>query len=436
MGRVVHLHRRVIFGACWSEIERDLASDPQTAVTRVLDGSARQERVPADFEQIAEAIGSSAADSGDVARLQAWWLYRCLNTSDPLRERLALMWHNHFATSNLKVNDLRLMKQQNEILRKHALDRFGDLFREVAHNPALLIWLDAPSNRAGQANENLARESMELFALGVGHFTEKDVKEAARALTGWNVRGDTFVAIPEMHDAGVKTILDRTGTWSGDDLLRILLEQPALSRRLAWRLTNEFFAENVVSEAALSEFARGLAEHQLDIRWGVETILRSELFFSSANLGTRVNDPVSFVLMPLRAFELSNNPPSTLVLADYVGRMGQELFCPPNVGGWSGGRAWLSTRAVVARANYAEALVEGRLSSPVRPIDPTKVVGHRAAASSVTNMIRATSELLFGESHDAVVRSVAEGVGTQPSTGRALRNALVELLRQPEAQLH
>jgi uncharacterized protein (DUF1800 family) len=434
--RVVHLHRRAVFGACRSEIERARTSDPQTAVTRVLDGSVRREGVPADFEQTPEVIGNAAADSGDTVRLRAWWLYRCLYTADPLRERLALMWHNHFATSTLKVNDLRLMKQQNEIFRKHAFSRFGDLIREVTHDPALLIWLDAPSNRAGRPNENLARELLELFTLGVGHFTENDVKQAARALTGWSVRGQKFVPIPDLHDTGPKTILGQSGAWNGDDLLRILLDQPAVAGRLAWRLTNEFFAENVVSDAALNELARGLAEHKLDIHWGVETILRSQLFFSNANLGTRVNDPVSFVLMPLRAFECWNNPPSTLALAEYVSRMGQELFSPPNVGGWSGGRAWLSTRAVVARANYAQALIEGRLSSPVRPIDLTKVVEHRAPASSITDTIRALSELLFGEWQDAVVASVAESVRTVPNAGRLVRNAAVELLRRPEAQLH
>jgi uncharacterized protein (DUF1800 family) len=405
-------------------------------VTRVLDGSVRQEGVPAEFEQTPEVIGNAAADSGDTARLRAWWLYRCLYTPDPLRERLALMWHNHFATSNHKVNDLRLMKLQNEMFRKHAFSRFGDLIREVAHDPALLIWLDAPSNRAGRANENFARELMELFTLGVGHFTENDVKQGARALTGWSVRGEKFAPTLDAHDAGPKTILGRSGPWNGDDLLRILLDQPVVARRLAWRLTNEFFAENVVSDAALNELARGLAEHDLDIRWGVDTILRSQLFFSSANLGTRVNDPVSFLLMPLRAFEFWNSPPSTLALAEYASRMGQELFCPPNVGGWSGGRAWLSTRAVVARANYAQSLVEGRLSSPVQPIDLTKVAERRAPASSVADTIRGLSELLFGESQDPMVASVAESVRTEPNAGQLVRNAAVELLRRPESQLH
>src|SRR5262245_24626754 len=163
--RVVHLHRRCRFGASWSELKRDLADGPQAAVTRLLEGTSRLEGVPADFAALADVIGQSAADAGSPERLKAWWLYRCLFTPHPLQERLTLMWHNHFATSNLKVDDLRLMKRQNDTLLKYALAPFGGLLRNMVRDSALLIWLDAPQNRKGHPNENLARELMELFTL-------------------------------------------------------------------------------------------------------------------------------------------------------------------------------------------------------------------------------------------------------------------------------
>ena len=267
--RVVHLHRRVVFGACWTEIQRDLAEGPEAAVSRVLDGTVRAEGVPEGFEQLAGVIGAAAVDSGSAERLKAWWLYRCLFSPHPLEERLTLMWHNHFATSNLKVNDLRLMKQQNDTLRKHALSPFGVILRDIVHDPALLEWLDASSNRAGQPNENLARELMELFALGIGNYSEDDVKEAARALTGWTVRQNEFRNLESLHDEGEKTILSRTGNFDGDDLVDILIDEPAVARRLAWRLTNEFFGTGVVDDSALDELAEGLRTHNLDIHWGV-----------------------------------------------------------------------------------------------------------------------------------------------------------------------
>src|SRR5579863_7719688 len=288
--RVVRLHWRAAFAATWKEIERDLHDGPDVAVARLLDGMARLEGVPDGFESLAAIIGQAAVDSGSAERLKAWWLYRCLFSPHPLQERLTLMWHNHFATSNLKVDDLRLMKRQNDLLRQHAFSPFGDLLMAAIHDPALLKWLDAPANRKEHPNENLARELLELFTLGIGHYTEDDVKQAARALTGWTVRQGEFVDQSAAHDDGEKTILGRTGNWNGTDLLKILLEQPATSKRLAWRLCSEFCGEHVANEKAMDELAAGLREHDLDIRWGVETILRSELFFAGPNLGSRVRD--------------------------------------------------------------------------------------------------------------------------------------------------
>src|SRR5262245_43126948 len=205
--RVVHLHRRAGFAATWGEIQRDLKDGPRASIDRVLAGKAAVDGVPADFDKTADLLGESAATSNDPGRLKAWWVYRMLYGPDPLTERLALMWHNHFATSNLKVENLTFMRRQNDLFRKLGRGPFGNLLSAVAHDPAMLTWLDAPSNRKGHPNENLARELMELFSMGVGHYTETDVKEAARALTGWSLDDDAFTDIPARHDGGEKTIL-------------------------------------------------------------------------------------------------------------------------------------------------------------------------------------------------------------------------------------
>ncbi|MBC8356301.1 MAG: DUF1800 domain-containing protein [Planctomycetes bacterium] len=434
--RVVHLHRRVVFGACWSEIQRDLAEEPEAAVSRVLNGTVRAKGVPDGFEQLAEVIGAAAVDSGSAERLKAWWLYRCLFSPHPLQERLTLMWHNHFATSNLKVNDLRLMKQQNDTLRKHALSPFGVMLRDIVHDPALLEWLDASSNRAGQPNENLARELMELFALGVGNYSEDDVKEAARALTGWTVRQNKFRNLESLHDEGEKTILSRTGNFDGDDLVDILIDEPAVARRLAWRLTNEFFGAGVVNDSALDELAEGLRTHNLDIQWGVGVILRSQLFFSDTNINSRVCDPVTFLIAPLRAIERWRNPPGTLILAEWIERMGQNLFSPPNVGGWAGGKSWLSTRTVVARANYASALVEGRLANPIQPPDLQEVFERHVGSVDRQKQIRALNQVLFGESTEEAIRKIDGAVEESSDINSALRQAVTLLLTQTKAHLH
>src|SRR5438552_8304645 len=185
--RVVHLHRRAGFAATWREIERDLKDGPKASIDRVLTGKAATEGVAGNFAETADLLGSTAASSRAPERLKAWWVYRMLFGPDPLTERLALMWHNHLATSNLKIEDLPAMYQQNQHFRALSRKRFGELLNVAVREPAMLMWLDAPANRKGHPNENLGRELMELFTLGIGHYTETDVKEAARALTGWTI---------------------------------------------------------------------------------------------------------------------------------------------------------------------------------------------------------------------------------------------------------
>src|SRR5262249_33320257 len=239
----------------------------------------------------------------------------------------------------------------------------------VVRDPATLIWIDAPANRKGTPNENLARELMELFSMGIGHYTEDDVKEAARALTGWTVNEDAFAENDKGHDDGEKTILGKKGKWKGGDLVKIVLEHPATAKRLAWRICDQFLGEKTLKSADIADLADELPKHDLDIGWLVETVLRSKLFFSDENLGNRVKSPVDYVVGAARALELFEPPSSTLVLAEWCGRLGQDLYYPPNVGGWPGGRAWLSTRALVGRANYAAALVEGRRVGRPGPMD-------------------------------------------------------------------
>ena len=330
--RVVHLHRRAGFGATWDEIQRDLADGPRASVDRLVAGR-RVQGVPANFEATANTLAGAAVASHEAGRLKAWWVYRMLFGPDPLTERLVLLWHNHFATSDEKVRNLAWMYRQNQLFRARARARFDRLLSAAMRDPALLFWLDAPANRKGHPNENLARELMELFTLGVGHYTEKDVKEVARALTGWGLADDDFHENGAQHDDGEKTILGRTGRFKGGDLVALLLKQPATARRLAWRICEWLMGEKGVGAAGLDALAAGLRQHNLDIGWAVETVLRSRAFFAEANLGSRVLGPVEFVVGTARALERFDPPPSNLVLSEWSARLGQDLFYPPNVGG-------------------------------------------------------------------------------------------------------
>jgi uncharacterized protein (DUF1800 family) len=431
--RAVHLHRRAGFAATWNELQRDLRDGPANSIDRLLDGRSR-EGVPDNFHAVASQL---SGDAGGAERLKAWWLYRMYHGPGPLTERLTLVWHNHFATSNEKVRDVPAMRRQNDIFRKLGRGPFGDLLKAVVHDPAVLIWLDAPANRKGKPNENLGRELMELFTLGVGHYTEADVKEAARALTGWRVKEGAFREWPPDHDDGEKTILGKAGRWSGDDLMKILLEHPATSRRLAWRVCDWLMGEKAVSAAALDALAAGLRRYDLEVGWAVETVLRSRAFFAEANLGTRVAGPVEFVVGIARALERFDPPPSSLVLGEWTARLGQDLFYPPNVFGWPGGRAWLTTQAVVGRANYAAALVEGELAARTVPLDAAALAEKHGRGRDLADVLAFTTELLTGAPPDTgwlkrLLTALGPKAKRQADTARA---GVALVAASPEVQL-
>jgi uncharacterized protein (DUF1800 family) len=422
--RVVHLHRRAGFAATWGELQRDLKDGPEGSIDRLLKGTVSQ-HTPAEFTATANLLADAAVAAGDIGRLKAWWVYRMLFGPDPLGEKLTLLWHNHFATSNAKVRDPGAMRRQNDTLRRCAKTTFGELLNAAVRDPALLAYLDAPANRKGHANENLARELMELFTLGIGNYTEADVKEVARALTGWTVEEGAFAEVATRHDDGDKTILGKEGKWTGTDVARMLLEHPATARRVAGRLCEEFFGEKAIALEAVGLLGEELHRRKLEVGWAVETILRSRLFFADGNIRTRVQSPVAFVIGAARALEMFDPAPSTLALADWCGRLGQDLFEPPNVGGWPGGRAWISPRTVIGRANFVNALLDGPSAGRPAAFDPAELaVKHGAKAEDAVVFC---TRLLYGtDPSDALRKRLADARG---------RQAVALLLTTPEGQL-
>lgn len=449
LARVVHLHRRAGFAATWGEVQRDLKDGPAKSIERVLRG---QSTSPAEFDRTSTLLADAAISNRDAGRLKAWWVYRMFFGPDPLTERLTLTWHSHFATSLEKVRDPGKMYRQNDLMRRHGRGKFADLLTRVVKDPAMLVWLDADRNRKGRPNENLAREVMELFTLGVGNYSEKDVKEAARALTGWALAGGerSLGASPAMmmntgsgfrfdraaHDSEEKTILGKSGAWTGDDLLKMLLEHPATARRLAFRMGEMFFGEKVLEPAAFDALAAGLREHDLDINWGISTILRSRLFFLENNLRTRILGPVEFVVSSARMLETFAEPPSTLLLADWAARLGQDLFMPPNVGGWPGGRQWISTQSMIGRANFVAALLEGRLTRAQAPLDVLALGDRHGASDSLESLLGFISQLVLGSPLDAQkMANLLRTVGSTRPTPEAARKVAALVLASPEASI-
>jgi uncharacterized protein (DUF1800 family) len=426
LSRVVHLHRRAAFAGTWTELQRDLKDGPEKAVGRLLAGTANLH--PAnEFDTTAGLLFDAAVTQGDIALLKAGWFFRFLFGPDPLREKLTLLWHDHFATAHSKVADVGLMRQQNETLRKHAAGKFSALLNAAVREPALLLYLDAQTNRKGHANENLGRELMELFTLGEGNYQEADVKEAARALTGWSVADGRFVEVTERHDDGEKTVLGTKGTFDGAQLVTLLLKQPAGADRIVTKLVQKFFGEQGVPAGAAKQLADGLRERDLDVAWAVETVLRSRLFFSSGNVRTRVLAPVEYVVGSARALELFDPAPSTRAMADWSARTGQDVFDPPNVGGWPTGKKWIHARSLIARSNYAAALVTGPDSGRSTAYDPVARAKANGFGTSGAEVLTYHHRVLFGTDPTAEV--------TKRLVGLDGRKIVTALLSSPEAQL-
>jgi len=299
-----------------------------------------------------------AFQRNNVARgleMRGWWLQEMVTTPSPLTEKMVLFWHNHFVSSQQKVRQPQYLYRQNLLLREHALGNFGAFLHAIARDPAMVIYLDSASNRKGQPNENFAREVMELFTLGEGNYTERDIKEAARAFTGWSIDPDKgeFLFRPFAHDDGVKVVLWRTGNFDGDAVLDILLAQPQTAEFIVRKLWREFVSPEP-DAADVQRIAAVFRDSRYDIRTALRTLLTSDAFYAPQYRATLVKSPVDLVVGTLRQFQFTTGDVQPFALA--VAQLGQNLFSPPNVKGWPGGEAWINSTTLLARKQFLDRL--------------------------------------------------------------------------------
>lgn len=378
-----HLYRRAGFAATWTQLEEGVAAGCQATVDRLMAGKPEVEGFYAEAARSAESLLAA----GDPQQLAAWWLYVLVHSPHPLRERLTLFWHGHFATSGAKVTDGRMMYVQNNLFRKHAIGRFPAMLDQVSKDPAMLVWLDSTANHKSHPNENFAREVMELFCLGIGNYSEHDIKEAARAFTGWELAHGAFRFNRYQHDAGQKTVLGQTGAWTGDDILRILLEQPATARFLVRKLFRFLVSETADPPAALIEpLAAGLRQRDYDLSWLTRTMLTSNLFYSPHAVRQRVKSPVELAVGLLRSLEASVN---AFALHEDLRKLGQAVLFPPNVKGWDGGAAWINSSTLVGRANLVWAIAsgDGRMKARFAPEKLAALAGADQPAAKAGRLV-------------------------------------------------
>ncbi|NGP17302.1 DUF1800 domain-containing protein [Devosia chinhatensis] len=394
--RAAHLLERAGFGGTPAEIERLARMSPEAAVASLVDYAAVDNaHLPAfeesgfwepsfkDFpvsrpaatelaEQAGMAMGVAVKPGGDrplqpvtnrffywlratvleTRRLAFWWLDRMVTTNRPLEEKMTLFWHGHFATSEEKLRDYRKIQLQLETLRRGATGNFGDLLIAVAKDPAMLVFLDAAQNVKGAPNENFGREVMELFTMGVGNYSEDDIREAAaRAFTGWGNDDLQFVIDPEKHDAGTKLFLGREGNFAGEDILRIILEQRQTAIYIASKIYRFFVREEISPEFA-EKLGSLLRDNGYEIAPFLRTIFLSEDFYCEASVATHIKSPTELLVSTYRKLGLIALPgiPDPYTVSK---TLGQVLLYPPTVAGWSEGRAWITPGLLFERANFA-----------------------------------------------------------------------------------
>lgn len=373
-----HLLLRTGFGATPDEIRRVAGLTHEAAVDQVLSPVAVPVTpLPASLEGVAGRPSSRLDEAGRrallvdqrarMADLQAWWLGEMLRTASPLTERMTLFWHNHFVSSERKVRLASLMRDQNQLFRAHALGNFGTLLHAASKDPAMLIYLDAATNRAGAPNENFAREVMELFTLGEGHYSEGDIKEAARAFTGWSVdrRTGEMVFRRVWHDAGEKRIFGKSGRFDGDAVLDLLLARPETARFVVGKLWREFVSPEP-DAAEVERIAAVFRAQHYELRPALRALLLSEAFWREDNRQALIKSPVEMVVGSLHTLQIE--VPDALPFLRTLREQGQELFAPPNVKGWPGHDAWINASTLLERKQFLERLARaGELGVMARP---------------------------------------------------------------------
>ena len=399
-----HLLRRAGFGPTAAEVDAASSAGYAATVDRLLDFSGPD---PADAiappvfapfqplgarnltpDQRRAAEGQRAAE---FSALVVWWLSRMVATAHPLREKLAWFWHGHFATSFDKVRSAALMYRQNQLLRAQGAGSFEALAQAVAKDPAMMVWLDTRADKAAHPNENFARELMELFTLGIGNYSEADVREAARAFTGWTINPATgaWAMQARQHDNGQKTFLGHTGNLGGEDVVHIVSTLPAGEAFVISRVWSHFAYPVPANDPVVADLHPAYARDH-DIRSLMRAIFLHPQFLSSQARTGLVKQPVEWAVGALRALGL---PASNKKLVGALSLLGQVPFRPPNVGGWPQNSAWLTTASSLARLEIATAVAKAA--------DVSKITSPDAAAHVLsTTWSDTTARVLAGVARD------------------------------------
>ncbi|MDR7537833.1 MAG: DUF1800 domain-containing protein [Armatimonadota bacterium] len=416
--KAAHLLNRAGFGGRPEEVDRVVRMGMEAAVDELIDFERVPESFPPpDFSSLRRLwdslaslvrVGASErqrfearalaqrADNEKLQELREWWVARMIQTGRPLQEKMVLFWHGLLVSGRPDARLTENLYRQNELFRRYALGNFKELILAICRDPAMLEYLDNESNRKGRPNENFARELMELFTMGVGHYTEQDVKEAARAFTGWTRRGFEFFFDAQAHDDGLKTLLGRTGNLDGGDVVEIIFAQPAAARYLPRRLF-EYLAYPRPEDDLVEGLAAIFRHHHFEVAPLLRAILTSRAFYSPRAMRTQVKSPVQLVVGTARLLGLDGIPLAQLCRA--MDLMGQALFYPPNVGGWPSGESWITTATILIRYNFSGLVLTDGMPGvarrpAVRPPLPPEVLKAATGVATAGEVINHLATML------------------------------------------
>ena len=429
-----------------AEVDPDIIQPPTRDQRRQMRQARRDDNEQARRNIRMERQRRQQTDRQQMESLTRWWLERMIMTPRPLEEKLVLLWHCHFATSNRTVRDSYLMYRQNTLFRKYARDSFTKLANGIIHDPAMIRFLDNHNNRKRKPNENLARELMELFTLGEGNYKEQDIKQGAAALTGYTFHDNEFFFDQNQHDDGTKSILGHKGRFDGDDFVRLLLGRKACAEFVSYKLYKHFVADLDLktgpgAQSVIKRMARYLRAKRYNLAPVLKKLFKSRHFYDPHVMGNKIKSPVQLVVGSIRALQ---TPPRDLaLLVDAVGTMGQQLFAPPSVAGWPGGRSWINTSTLFIRQNANTYLLTGKLPSHGRwersqiEYDPIILVKDHIASGPDQVLDHLMAVLLGPNIHsqrrEPVLSILNDGGG--PITRDRLIGALLLITSMPEYQL-
>lgn len=415
-----HLFRRAGFGATFPDLEEALAEGYEATVERLL----HPELSPQLDEELIFRYYVDSFESRVIDGVQTYWVYRMINTPRPLEEKLTLFWHCLFATAYSKVPNARVLRYQIQMFREHGLGSFREMLVALARDPAMIFWLDNQENTTDIHNENFGRELLELFSMGRGNYTEDDVKNCARAFTGWGLaptipgfqpygRFDwAYQFNPDQHDFAEKTLLGERGPLDGADAIDIIVRQPATARFIASRLFAYFAADEPDAET-IEHLANVYLQSQYDIRAVLRSLFLSDFFRSERAYYAKVASPAEHVVRVMRLVGEYQYPTYGLrEIAQECGYMGQDLLLPPSVEGWHTGQEWIDTGILVERVNFAAEQV-GDITRPgIRAlIGRLKTAGPLSAAALVDACLEEIGPLPLNARVHAAIVSFAENDG-------------------------